>query len=88
MKTPQVKPNWATGSYIGNGTVVPDKTTFKVWLGQCDKIVAGKLGFGLHDLADADWMGYYEDDLPPSDACDCAYEDMWSGEMPAELWYG
>ena len=29
MKTPQVKPDWATGAYIGNGTVVPDKTNFK-----------------------------------------------------------
>ena len=30
MKTPQVKPNWATGIYIGNGVVATPKKKFKV----------------------------------------------------------
>ena len=88
MKTPQAKPSWSTGVYVGNGAVVPEKTSFDVWLRQCDKIVSGKIGVGLHDLADADWRGYYEDEMHPSDACDCAFDDMWSDDMPSELWYG
>ena len=62
------------------------KTTFRNWLEQCDRIVSGKLGLGLHDLADADWRGYFDDELTPRDACNCAYDDMWSDDMPAELW--
>ena len=30
MKTPQVKPDWATGIYIGNGVVATPKKKFKV----------------------------------------------------------
>ena len=63
MKTPQVKPSWSTGVYVGDGTVTPEKTSFDVWLRQCDKIVSGKIGVGLHDLADADWRGYYKDEM-------------------------
>ena len=92
MKTPQAKPSWATGIYVGDGTVVPEKTSdewmFDVWLQQCDKVVFVKLGVGLDDLADADWRGYYEDEMHPRDACDCAFDDMWSDDMPSELWYG
>ena len=87
MKTPQVKPDWPTGIYNGRTVIVPDKTlTFDVWLKQCDKVVMGKLGLSLHDLADADWRGYYEDELSPVDACDCAFDDMWSDDMPHDLW--
>ena len=76
-------------------TPQPDKTpTFDVWLKQCDKVVMGKLCLSLHDLADADWRGYYKDELSPADACDCAFQglelalidDMWSDDMPYELW--
>ena len=27
MKTPQIKPTWQTGVYVGNGTVVPETET-------------------------------------------------------------
>tara|TARA_R100001244_G_scaffold93296_1_gene70232 strand:+ start:622 stop:864 length:243 start_codon:yes stop_codon:yes gene_type:complete len=27
MKTPQAKPSWLTGVYVGNGTVVPETET-------------------------------------------------------------
>jgi hypothetical protein len=59
---------------------------FKTWLAQCDKIVASKLGVGLHDMPDANWRDYYDDGLTPHDACDCAFEDQWRGEGAEELW--
>ena len=62
--------------------------TFNKWLRQCDVVVSSKLGFGLHDLPDATWRDYFDDGLSPRDATDCAFDDQWGDEVPAELWYG
>tara|TARA_R100000789_G_C2960849_1_gene137882 strand:+ start:499 stop:765 length:267 start_codon:yes stop_codon:yes gene_type:complete len=88
MKIPQTKPSWSTGVYVGNGIIVPEKQKFEDWLRKCDAVVSSKLGLGLHDLADAMWRDYFEDGLTPSQAADCAFDDMWSDDMPSELWYG
>ena len=61
--------------------------TFSKWLHQCDVVVSGKLGFGLHDLPDATWRDYFDDGLSPRDAADCAFDDQWCDEIPAELWH-
>ena len=84
MKTPQIKPSWPTQQVFTSIR----RQKFNDWLRKCDAVVSSKLGFGLHDLSDADWHGYFEDGLTPSQAADCAYEDQWSDEMPSELWYG
>tara|TARA_R110002012_G_scaffold319112_1_gene538779 strand:+ start:460 stop:675 length:216 start_codon:yes stop_codon:yes gene_type:complete len=51
---------------------------FKTWLNECDKIVESKLALSIHDLPDAEWASYFEDDLSPLDALQCAYDDYWS----------
>ena len=51
---------------------------FKTWLNECDKIVESKISLSIHDLPDAEWASYFEDDLLPLDAIQCAYDDYWS----------
>ena len=51
--------------------------TFKEWYKTCDQIVSRKLGVGVEDLPDAPWRDYYEDDLTPHQAIECAAEDAW-----------
>ena len=62
--------------------------TFQIWLRKCDAVVLGKVGFGLHDLPDANWRDYFDDGLSPKDAVDCAYDDQWCDEVPSDFWYG
>ena len=78
---------FGTGIPPGNNGSQTMADTFKEWLAKCDSVVSGKLGFGLHDLPDANWRGYFDDGLSPGEAADCAFDDQWCDEIPAELWY-
>lgn len=51
--------------------------SFTAWYKECDSIVSRKLGVGVEDLPDAPWRDYYEDDLTPHQAIECAKEDAW-----------
>jgi hypothetical protein len=75
MKTPQAKPSWSTGVYVGNGTVVPEtETPTIVDDGTLDTLVRyrGKTYRFMSDLRyefDSDdaflnWVKDVQDDLP------------------------
>tara|TARA_R100001594_G_scaffold46669_3_gene79750 strand:+ start:15398 stop:15676 length:279 start_codon:yes stop_codon:yes gene_type:complete len=88
-KTPQVKPDWETGIYIGNGVVVSESdkdTAYKNWLADCDKQISAKIGVGHLDLPDVFFRDYFDDGMTPAEAIDTAYTDHWYGEIPDELW--
>lgn len=55
----------------------PTYEAFWEWYKTCDQIVSRKLGVGVEDLPDAPWRDYYEDDLTPHQAIECAKEDAW-----------
>ena len=75
MKTPQAKPSWSTGVYVGDGTVVPEtETPTIVDDGTLDTLVRyrGKTYRFMSDLRyefDSDdaflnWVKDVQDDLP------------------------
>lgn len=47
MKTPQVKPDWATGIYIGNGVVAEDIRT------KVRRMTDEELTFAMNDVREA-----------------------------------
>ncbi len=47
MKTPQVKPDWATGIYIGNGVVAEDIRT------KVRRMTDEQLTFAMNDVREA-----------------------------------
>ena len=60
---------------------------FKQFMRKVDSVLSSKIGMGHADLVDCAWYGYFEDGLTPSEACESAYEDMLSDEIPASLWH-
>jgi hypothetical protein len=49
--------------------------SFRQWLVMVDKVAQAKTGLSIHDLPDATWRDYFDDELTPSEAWDCAIED-------------
>lgn len=62
---------------------------FKEWKKVVDTILVSNIGTSSDDLPDARWRDYYDDELNPQQAIDCAFEDAWYGEpLMHEIFYG
>jgi hypothetical protein len=63
--------------------------TFQEFMTACDGVVSAKIGLGVYDLPDAAWRDYYEDEMSPEGACECAVVDYWIDEMPSleDVWF-
>lgn len=63
--------------------------TFEEWTKQRDRLCIAIFGLSADDLPDCTWYDYYESQLSPAEAIECAIEDMWSYEYPemSDVWY-
>ena len=59
---------------------------FDEFIKECDKITQDIFCMSLHDLADASWRDYYNDQLNPRDAVEEAFYDYWSEDIGDGLW--
>ena len=48
---------------------------------ECNRVLTNIAGLGIHDLADATWRDYYDCDMSPRAAIECANDDAWDGEL-------
>lgn len=55
--------------------------SFEEFLKECNKIVSSLIPFGIDDLPDANWRGYFEDGMSPKDAVLIANEDYWENGL-------
>ena len=57
--------------------------TFRVWKKAVNAHLVRCFGLSSDDLPDAAWYDYFEDELDPVAAIECAIDDAWSdmGDM-------
>jgi len=63
--------------------------TFDEWKKEVDVVCVKAFGLSSDDLEDCLWAEYHSDELSPTEAVECAVEDVWGPSMPYmyDLWY-
>ena len=56
--------------------------TFEQFEKECDReLQKAGVPCSIKDLADAKWRDYYDSDMSPRDAIECANDETWDGEL-------
>lgn len=64
--------------------------TFEEWKKEVDVVCVKTFGLSSDDMTDCNWYDYFESELSPFEAVECAVEEVWSFDSPSfyNLWYG